>query len=75
MGSSHPSLKEMGTCEKVIVDIMEGDTTLCDREDNVEEARRIVDPVLKAGSTNMRQKRGREAGTTRLFQDRSHHED
>jgi len=36
--------------ERVLTDAMAGDTTLFAREDYVEEAWRIVDPVLKKGS-------------------------
>jgi glucose-6-phosphate 1-dehydrogenase len=35
--------------ERVLGDAMNGDATLFAREDYVEEAWRIVDPVLKAG--------------------------
>jgi len=48
IGSSHPSAEEMDAYEKVLGDAMEGDATLFAREDYVEEAWRIVDPVLKA---------------------------
>src|SRR5258706_16371787 len=39
---------EMDAYERVLRDAMAGDTTLFAREDYVEEAWRIVDPVLKA---------------------------
>ena len=45
-----PSAGEMDAYERVLGDAMEGDATLFAREDNVEEAWRIVDPVLKAGT-------------------------
>ena len=38
----------MEAYERVLTDAMEGDRTLFAREDYVEEAWRIVDPVLKA---------------------------
>ena len=47
---SHPSPAEMDAYERVLGDAMEGDATLFAREDYVEEAWRIVDPVLKAGT-------------------------
>ena len=40
----------MDAYERVLGDAMEGDRTLFAREDYVEEAWRIVDPVLKAGT-------------------------
>jgi glucose-6-phosphate 1-dehydrogenase len=40
----------MDAYERVLGDAMAGDPTLFAREDNVEEAWRIVDPVLKAGT-------------------------
>jgi glucose-6-phosphate 1-dehydrogenase len=46
--SHHPSAKEMDAYERVLTDAMTGDATLFAREDYVEEAWRIVDPVLKA---------------------------
>ncbi|HEV2318970.1 MAG TPA: glucose-6-phosphate dehydrogenase [Verrucomicrobiae bacterium] len=48
--SRHPSAKEMDAYERVLTDAMAGDPTLFAREDYVEEAWRIVDPVLKAGT-------------------------
>jgi glucose-6-phosphate 1-dehydrogenase len=45
--SRHPTEKEMGAYERVLTDAMAGDQTLFAREDYVEEAWRIVDPVLK----------------------------
>jgi glucose-6-phosphate 1-dehydrogenase len=44
------SPKEMEAYERVLTDAMSGDATLFAREDYVEEAWRIVDPVLKAGT-------------------------
>jgi glucose-6-phosphate 1-dehydrogenase len=46
--SRHPSAAEMDAYERVLGDAMAGDATLFAREDYVEEAWRIVDPVLKA---------------------------
>ena len=40
----------MDAYERVLGDAMNGDRTLFAREDYVEEAWRIVDPVLKAGT-------------------------
>jgi len=48
LGSQHPCANEMDAYERVLGDAMEGDATLFAREDYVEEAWRIVDPVLKA---------------------------
>jgi glucose-6-phosphate 1-dehydrogenase len=45
--SSHKTPEEMDAYEKVLGDAMAGDATLFAREDYVEEAWRIVDPVLK----------------------------
>jgi glucose-6-phosphate 1-dehydrogenase len=50
LASRHPGAKEMDAYERVLGDAMEGDATLFAREDYVEEAWRIVDPVLKAGT-------------------------
>jgi glucose-6-phosphate 1-dehydrogenase len=45
-----PQAGEMDAYERVLGAAMEGDATLFAREDYVEEAWRIVDPVLKAGT-------------------------
>ncbi len=50
LASRHPFPKEMDAYERVLSDAMAGDATLFAREDYVEEAWRIVDPVLKAGT-------------------------
>lgn len=50
VASRHPSAEEMDAYARVLADAMEGDATLFAREDYVEEAWRIVDPVLKAGT-------------------------
>ena len=50
LASRSPSAKEMDAYERVLGDAMVGDATLFAREDYVEEAWRIVDPVLKAGT-------------------------
>jgi glucose-6-phosphate 1-dehydrogenase len=46
--SRHPAPQEMDAYERLLGDAMHGDPTLFAREDSVEEAWRIVDPVLKA---------------------------
>jgi glucose-6-phosphate 1-dehydrogenase len=46
--SHHPGKDEMDAYERVLGDAMTGDATLFAREDYVEEAWRIVDPVLAA---------------------------
>jgi glucose-6-phosphate 1-dehydrogenase len=48
VASHHPSADEMDAYERVLKDAMAGDATLFAREDYVEEAWRIVDPVLRA---------------------------
>jgi len=48
LASHHPAADEMDAYERVLGDAMVGDATLFAREDYVEEAWRIVDPVLKA---------------------------
>jgi glucose-6-phosphate 1-dehydrogenase len=50
VGSRQPSAEDMEPYERVLGDAMAGDATLFAREDYVEEAWRIVDPVVK-GST------------------------
>jgi len=49
--SRHPSaLDEESAYERLLYDAMEGDSTLFARQDYVEEAWRIVDPILKAAT-------------------------
>ena len=48
MASRHPGADEQDAYERVLGDAMDGDATLFAREDYVEEAWRIVDPLLKA---------------------------
>ena len=48
--SRHPGAEEMDAYERVLGDAMAGDRTLFAREDYVEEAWRIVDPMLKAAT-------------------------
>ena len=50
VASHYPGAEEMDAYERVLGDAMAGDATLFAREDYVEEAWRIVDPVLKAGT-------------------------
>ena len=50
LGTRLPRADEMDAYERVLGDAMHGDATLFAREDYVEEAWRIVDPVLKAGT-------------------------
>ena len=47
IASRHPRADEMDAYERVLGDALAGDATLFAREDYVEEAWRIVDPVLK----------------------------
>jgi glucose-6-phosphate 1-dehydrogenase len=46
----HPRPEDMEAYERVLTDAMAGDSTLFARQDYVEEAWRIVDPVLKANT-------------------------
>jgi glucose-6-phosphate 1-dehydrogenase len=48
VASRHPRPEEMEAYERVLSDAMAGDATLFARQDYVEEAWRIVDPMLKA---------------------------
>jgi glucose-6-phosphate 1-dehydrogenase len=50
IASRHHRAGEMDAYERVLGDAMAGDATLFAREDYVEEAWRIVDPVLKAAT-------------------------
>jgi glucose-6-phosphate 1-dehydrogenase len=50
IASHSPRAEEMAAYERLLGDALEGDPTLFAREDYVEEAWRIVDPVLKAGT-------------------------
>jgi glucose-6-phosphate 1-dehydrogenase len=50
VASRRPGSGEMDAYERVLGDAMAGDPTLFAREDNVEEAWRIVDSALKAGT-------------------------
>ena len=48
VANHHPEANEMDAYERVLGEAIAGDTTLFAREDYVEEAWRIVDPVLQA---------------------------
>jgi glucose-6-phosphate 1-dehydrogenase len=48
LATHYPEADEMDAYERVLGDAIAGDTTLFAREDYVEEAWRIVDPVLRA---------------------------
>ena len=50
MASRYPCPDEMDAYERVLGDAMAGDATLFARQDYVEEAWRIVDPALRAGT-------------------------
>ena len=50
LASRQPHAEEMEAYERVIGDAIAGDATLFARQDYVEEAWRIVDPILKQGS-------------------------
>ena len=47
LASRHPQADEMDAYERVLADAMAGDATLFARQDYVDEAWRIVDPILK----------------------------
>jgi glucose-6-phosphate 1-dehydrogenase len=47
LANHHPAANEMDAYERVLGEAIAGDTTLFAREDYVEEAWRIVDPVLR----------------------------
>ena len=68
LASQHPVASEMDAYERVLGDAMIGDATLFAREDYVEEAWRIVDPVLKQSTPLFEYSPGtwgpREAGST-----------
>ena len=51
VASQQQNAEEMDAYERVLGDAMAGDATLFAREDYVEEAWRIVDPLLKNGSS------------------------
>jgi len=50
LAARHPQSGDMSAYERVLGEAMAGDMTLFAREDYVEEAWRIVDPVLKANA-------------------------
>jgi glucose-6-phosphate 1-dehydrogenase len=50
VATRHPEPTEMEAYERVLTDAMAGDATLFARQDYVEEAWRIVDPVLKSNT-------------------------
>jgi glucose-6-phosphate 1-dehydrogenase len=50
IASRHPNPDEVDGYELVLGDAMDGDAAFFAREDYVEEAWRIVDPVLKAAT-------------------------
>src|SRR5437899_11756978 len=50
VGTRLPRADELHAHERVLGDAMHGDATLLAREDYVDEARRLDDPVLKAGT-------------------------
>ncbi len=58
LGTRLPRADEMDAYERVLGDAMHGDATLFAREDYVEEAWRIVDPVLKDGTPVYEYERG-----------------
>jgi glucose-6-phosphate 1-dehydrogenase len=51
LASRHPGSNDVDAYERVLTDAMAGDRTLFAREDYIEEAWRIVDPVVQSGTT------------------------
>jgi glucose-6-phosphate 1-dehydrogenase len=45
--TDNPQVGEMGAYERLLTDALRGDSTLFAREDSVEEAWRIVDPIIR----------------------------
>ena len=66
LASRRPGAEEMDAYERVLGDAMAGDATLFAREDYVEEAWRIVDPVLKQ-RTRRSSSTSRAAGARRKW--------
>jgi glucose-6-phosphate 1-dehydrogenase len=58
VASRHPRPDDVDAYERVLGDAMAGDATLFAREDYVEEAWRIVDPVLQAESSVLQYDKG-----------------
>jgi glucose-6-phosphate 1-dehydrogenase len=58
VASRHPRPEEMEAYERVLGDAMSGDASHFAREDYVEEAWRIVDPVLKADTSVFEYEKG-----------------
>ena len=54
LASRYPGAEEMDAYERVLGDAMMGDATLFAREDYVEEAWRIVDPVPEGRHSALR---------------------
>ena len=54
LASHYPGAEEMDAYERVLGDAMAGDATLFAREDYVEEAWRIVDPVTEGWHSGLR---------------------
>jgi glucose-6-phosphate 1-dehydrogenase len=48
--TDNPRVGELGPYERLLTDALRGDSALFAREDSVEEAWRIVDPVIKKGT-------------------------
>jgi glucose-6-phosphate 1-dehydrogenase len=48
--TDNPQVGEMGAYERLLTDALRGDSTLFAREDSVEQAWRIVDPVIQHGT-------------------------
>jgi glucose-6-phosphate 1-dehydrogenase len=58
VASRHPRPEEMEAYERVLGDAMAGDATLFARQDYVEEAWRIVDPVLNSDTPSLEYEKG-----------------
>jgi glucose-6-phosphate 1-dehydrogenase len=55
---THSSANEVGAYERILEDAMAGDPTLFAREDHVEEAWRIIDPIMNSDAPVLEYERG-----------------
>ncbi len=58
LATHHPDGDEMDAYERLLGDAMRGDPTLFAREDYVEQAWRIVDPILEKSTPGLRIRTG-----------------
>ena len=67
VATRHPEPTEMEAYERVLTDAMAGDATLFARQDYVEEAWRIVDPILNTSPGNGIRKISSDASATPVY--------